>query len=365
MFKPLLLFCTACLFLFFAAFKYVQKVTTIVLVDERLPFSPREFYIAGVKDARLAHIPVASLITWNASNLPVKQAADLQDGPAAAIQQYLARNLPRDTRLWPVMISIKDLKLTEVVSSGNQVSGELAVKFLFDLQQADHQAPLTDYTVNIHYERPAGQTGVAELMIRRSINEALQHFNTWITQQAGSNILLAKAVKVTFTDYAEKTEGDTIYYAANRPLTWADFRGRPMQNGFEAEVFTSIGYTESTAVINGIVQINMVLKVDISKSDCWVREGSQRDAYTLNHEQRHFDIEKLVSEHFKQKIMALQLPVENYDGPINIEYLETLREATRMQKQYDDETRHGTDHQAQSRWNEKIDKALKELGINK
>ncbi len=59
----------------------------------------------------------------------------------------------------------------------------------------------------------------------------------------------------------------------------------------------------------------------------------------------------------------MYLPVDNYDGPINIEYLETLREATRMQKLYDAETRHGIDQQAQARWNEKIDKELKVLAV--
>jgi hypothetical protein len=127
-------------------------------------------------------------------------------------------------------------------------------------------------------------------------------------------------------------------------------------------VFTSIGYIERIEVIKGVINVNMDIKVDMAKSDCWVKAGS-RDDYTLNHEQRHFDIEKLVSEHFKKKILAMDLPVDNFDGPINVEYLETLREATAMQKQYDAETRHGQDRQAQERWNEKIDKELKAYGV--
>jgi hypothetical protein len=108
----------------------------------------------------------------------------------------------------------------------------------------------------------------------------------------------------------------------------------------------------------------MAIKVDVAKSDCWVR-SSDRDSYVLNHEQRHFDIEKLVSEHFKQKISAMNLPVDNFDGPISVEYFETLREATRMQKQYDTQTSHGQNRQAQAQWNEKIDKELREYGLKK
>src|SRR5437879_3205619 len=108
----------------------------------------------------------------------------------------------------------------------------------------------------------------------------------------------------------------------------------------------------------------MAIKVYVAKSDCWVRGGNPDD-YILNHEQRHFDIEKLESENFKRKILAMELPVDNFDGPVNVEYLETLREATRMQKQYDTETRHGQDRQAQEQWNEKIDKELKAYGLEK
>src|SRR5471030_2087051 len=112
------------------------------------------------------------------------------------------------------------------------------------------------------------------------------------------------------------------------------------------------------AVTKGVININITLKVDLPKSDCWIR-GDSHDDYVLNHEQRHFDIEKLVAEHFKQKIEAMHLPVDNFDGPINVEYLETLREANRLQKQYDSETRHGSDRATQVRWDEKIDRELK------
>ena len=133
---------------------------------------------------------------------------------------------------------------------------------------------------------------------------------------------------------------------------------------FEAEIFAGIGYAEQAEVAKGIINLNIALKVYAPKSDCLVKAGV-RDKYTLNHEQRHFDIEKLVGEHFKHKISAMHLPVDNFDGPINVEYLETLREATRLQKQYDAETQHGVDQQAQALWNEKIDKELETYGIKK
>jgi len=53
------------------------------------------------------------------------------------------------------------------------------------------------------------------------------------------------------------------------------------------------------------------------------------------------------------------LTVDNYEGIINSDYLDAYREMDTLQKQYDNETRHGMDQFAQQRWNERIDKELR------
>ncbi len=358
------LFAAGCIFIF-AAFSNIQKATgTIILHDEKFGFAPHEFYVADVIDDRTDRTAVAALIVRNAANLSAIQSADLSGGAAASIKHFLDHNLATNTTSRPIIITIKKFKLTESRSTERQVTGQFTITFSFELQLKYRTVHLTDYSSGIRYTKPDNQPDVAESTLKQGIKGALSWFNSWMDQQAGSNVLLAKGVKVKFTDFTEKPEGDTIYYAANRPLTWDDFKEKPRESRFEAEIFTSIGYTEQTEVANSIINITIALKVEVPKSDCWVKDKNL-DAYTLNHEQRHFDIEKLVSEHFKQKILAMDLPVDNFDGPINVEYLETLREANRLQKQYDTETRHGTDRQAQEQWNEKIDRELKTYGVKK
>jgi hypothetical protein len=359
-----LLFATGWIFIF-PAFGSVQKaMAPIILHDEKLNFVPQEFYIAGVTDERDDHAALASLIIKDAVHSSLVMPADIQGGAAAGIKQFVDHNLSRNTALRPIIVSIKQFKLTESALPGGRVSGNLTMIFSFELQLTYSTVHLVDYSGGIRYNRPDNQSDAAEPVLRHGIENALAYFNKWINQQADINVLLAKGVKVNFSDYTEKPEGDTIYYAVNRPLTWNDFQDKPRESRFEAEVFAGIGYTEHTEVVKGIIHIGIAMKVDMPKSDCWAKPGNRND-YTLNHEQRHFDIAKLVSEHFKQKIMAMQLPVDNFDGPINVEYLETLREQTRLQKQYDSETRHGIDEQAQARWNGKIDRELKAYGVKK
>jgi hypothetical protein len=329
---------------------------TIVLRDEKFDFTPREFYISDVADERKERSSVASLININPDHSSTTKQADLKDGAVVSVKNFISHNLHRDTSLRPVMLTLKEFKITETKLADGSVSGHLAVVFSFALQLSYYTVHLVDFTGGIRYSRSGNQPVDAEAILRHGIEGVISDFNKWISANAETNATLAKAVKVHFTDYTEKPEGDTIYYSVNRPLTWADFKDRPRDNRFEAEIFASIGYIEHNEVKKGVIYVNIAMKVDVAKSDCWIR--GEKDSYVLNHEQRHFDIEKLVGEHFKQKILAMNLPVDNFNGPINVEYLETLREATRMQKQYDAETHHGEDKQAQAEWNEKIDKEL-------
>ena len=341
-----------------------QTDGTVILQDVKLNFAPREFYIADVVDERQDRNMTASLIISNPGHQPLTKQVDLKGGAAVSVRNFLNRNLHRDTSLRPVIITLKDFKITETRLPDGRISGRLGITFSFSLQSEYGPAHLIDYTGGIRYTRTDSQPADIESILRNGITGTVSFFNDWMNINAGSTALLAKEVKVHFTDYSEQPEGDTIYYSARRPLTWGDFKDKPRDNRFEAEVFTTIGYTEQNAVLKGVIYVDIAVKVAIAKSDCWVRTGG-KDAYVLNHEQRHFDIEKIVSEHFKKKILAMELPPDNFYGPINVEYLETLREATRMQKQYDAETRHGQDKVAQANWDEKIDKELGAFGVKK
>jgi hypothetical protein len=358
----LLLFAPVCLLFCSRNCAAQQANSSISLQDGKLTFTPHQFYILNVVDERNQRTNVLELIGKDTH--PATEKIDLKDGAAFSIKNFITHNLQRDTSLHPVVVAINEFKLSESSLPDGRVNGHLIIAFSFALQQSYKNVHLVDYNGGIRYTRPGNQSANTELFLRQGIEGALTYFNTWIDQQADNNVLLATAVKVNLTDYKDKAEGDTIYYADSRPLTWGDFQDKPRNDRFEAEVFTSIGYTEQVEVVKGIIHINMAIKVGTAKSDCWVKDGARTD-YALNHEQRHFDIEKLVSEHFKQRIRRMTLPVDNFDGPINMEYLETLREANRLQKQYDTETRHGEDKQAQERWNDKIDTELKALGLGR
>ena len=372
-FRSQICFSVLLVILIFPGFRSVaQQSDSIILQDERLTITPKEFYVVNVIDERDNRAAVAWLLPAGvAKNNQSKTTypVDLKGGGLAAIKRFIDLNLPSNTSLRPVVIILKKLVITETALPAGRVEGHVSLIMSFDLKGDEDETPvgglhLADYEGSAVYNRNAGPPQEIEPTLRHVLENGLVYLNTWMNREANTNIKLAKGVNLTFTDYSEKPEGDSIYYSVKRPLTWDDFQSKIANSKYDAEVFPTIGYDEHAEVINGIVNINLAIKVCLPKSACWVKVAS-RTEYILNHEQRHFDIAKIASEHFKEKLKAETLPLNNFDGQINVDYLDAYREMDALQKQYDTETQHGSDHSEQQRWNDKIDKELKIYGLKK
>ena len=316
----------------------------VVLQDEPISLTPSGFYIAGVEDKR--------------SNKTAILGKDLQGGAAVSLYNYLKRNLPRQVTKRPVIIQIKDLSLTEADNKEGKTDGQVQLQLSFGLKKDYGFEHLVDYRGGLKYKKNQGDKTSIERYIRPLITASLSYFNDWVKDNEPVNRKLATAVRFNFTDYTEQPEGDTIYYARNRPLTFKDFqsRNRPRAN-YGAVVFPSIGYAQEAKMVKGIIQVDIAMKAFLPKSAAWVNEGN-KDDYTLNHEQRHFDIAKIIADQFKQKVLDAKLTPDTFEGFLTMQYLDSLRDLHTMQTTYDQETGHGMNRLAQERWNAKIDLML-------
>ncbi len=334
----------------------------IVLKATPLPFTPKEFYIAEVVDERADTKAVASLLPLpSASNSASGKAisVDLQGGGSVALRQFLLQSLAAQKTLRPVVVRLKECRVTEKPGEkAGRVAGQVVVAMSFEYKRGEQLIPLVEYRGGARYDRPASQHAAIAPTLQRSLSDALVYLNTWMEQEAGSNEKLATGLKVTFRDHTLDVADDSVFYSPERRLTWADFKGYPAKpTKFAAAVFPSFSYEGQPEVIDGIIHLNLLMKVYVLKSSSWVKEPA-RNAYSLNHEQRHFDIVKLVAERFKQKLHPGRLTLEDYNSIIQYEYIESFREMNRLQEQYDTETRHGIDEAAQDRWNKRIAQEL-------
>jgi len=335
----------------------------IVLHDQPVMLKPELFFIAGVNDERADSSTIGKLLVKEAGDKLSLQATDLKDGAGVAIGRFLRRNLQNNHSLKPVVIGIRELDIQETAQketaqTGSSIDGQIRLSLSFSLRKDYGLEHLVNYKGSMKYTRYGAVNAAIEEYLRSILTGSLGYLNTWMKNNSPVNRKLAKFVKISFTDFTEKPEGDTIYYSAKRPLTWADFQSRSKPYGrFEAQVIPGIGYTQQAEIDKGNIEVKIAMKAYLPKSASRANDNS-KDDYTLNHEQRHFDIAKIIAEQFKQKILAKVLTPDTFEAALNMQYLDSYHDLDAMQRAYDAETRHGIDRAAQAAWNKKIDNAL-------
>ncbi|MBD1364099.1 hypothetical protein IDJ77_09790 [Mucilaginibacter sp. ZT4R22] len=348
-----------------AAFKINTAADAFIeLQNQRLNFIPKEFYIARIDDERADRTLIGKILPMksNAGKPDETLKVDFKGGAAAAVKGFIDNSFTADKTLRPIIIKITTFSVVESPAANTRADGRIGLTITFGFERDEEFIKLGDYSTASTYQRNTGPPQQVEPLLRNAIVNTVTYLNNWMNKQADTNIKLAKGVRINFTDHQESPEGDTIYYDINRPLRWDDFQLKPQNSKYGAEVFASLGYNESISVSQGIINLKLDIKVYLPKSACWARYEAMTNS-SLVHEQHHFDIVKIVGEHFKKQILAEKLKPGNYDGPINMAYFDALREINALQKQYDTETGHSTNTYQQQLWNARIEKELQELGI--
>lgn len=334
----------------------------IVLSDEQTPFSPIGFYVVSVKDRLTDKAPVAQVLLKQSNGKLDLQPLELQGGTVAALKGYINRNVVKDTTLRAVSIGIKSLHVAENLLSNGNIDGHVQMTLSFGLVKDYGTEHLIDYNGVLHYIKSPFYAGSPEQQIRSALKNGLTYFNKWMKVNEAGNRKLARSVRFSFSNFSEYPEGDTIYYSASRPLTWADFQStsKPASSAYAATVIPVIGYAERDEILNGVINVHIALKPNVQKSANWTN-GRVSDSYHLNHEQRHFDIAAYIMLQFAQKIKNAHLTPDNYEAFISMQYFDSERDMSAMQKAYEKETNHGLNQDAQAKWNEKIDALLKSM----
>lgn len=348
----------------FGFLAFVSPPAPIRLQPQPLPFVAKEYHIATVTDQRTELGSVARLVLT--PNQPA-QPVDVNGGLTGGIRQFINQSLKQDRKQRAIAMRILQLRVGET-AVGNRVTGQFTFSAAFDLLGKDDSGNetsvrLTTYRGSANYTRPVSQTTVIEPTIRRSIVSSLRNLNEYMNREVKQNEKLATGLNVVFTDDTRLTNDDTVHYNPARKLTWADFRAEPRRGShYAAEIFTSFAYEGRSSVKDGVITVNLTIKAYMLKNSSWGRADA-KTPYALNHEQRHFDITRIIAERFKRKIQPDSLTLDDYNSIIQYQFLEAYREMNRMQKQYDAETRHSIDALAQERWNGQIDAELRTFGL--
>ncbi len=146
----------------------------------------------------------------------------------------------------------------------------------------------------------------------------------------------------------------------DRLLTWNDFKGEPDKGSpyFANTAWTTlyldqVKFTDTVALLTSF-QFTLML----DPKSTWLKPGKGSDAL-LKHEQGHFDIGYLFMQEVIKNIKTVSFSRQNFQKELEAFITKIHQKYTDLNKQYDDETAHSANKEAQEKWNNYFDKERK------
>lgn len=158
-----------------------------------------------------------------------------------------------------------------------------------------------------------------------------------------------------FTKPLGKT--DKIFWDQMNTLNWGYFKVKPSDNA-EHAAQSNIGISTSCSYnLNGAV---ISIRGSFNRSNSWVKDDC-KNAYILNHEQRHFDITEIYARKFRKELGETPMTFKNFNATFTALYAKIVAEHNSYQDLYDNESNHSIDEAKQIAWDNRIDAELEAL----
>ncbi len=149
-----------------------------------------------------------------------------------------------------------------------------------------------------------------------------------------------------------------IPWTAGRPLTWADFQGRPRLGEREAAL-TSADLRSDAQCQNFVFSANVRPLFDPATS--WVRDAKSATPALLRHEQLHFDLTEVYARRLRQKLQAANLDCQKLQPAFGRLTQAVYDQWSSEENRYDIDTNHGLNTPKQALWDKQIQQQLAEL----
>ncbi|SHI92622.1 protein of unknown function [Hymenobacter daecheongensis DSM 21074] len=154
---------------------------------------------------------------------------------------------------------------------------------------------------------------------------------------------------------AAAAPADKIAWTANRPLAWADFKGRPLP----ADQLAAL--TSATIDVQVGCQdyvFSSQVKAVFIPSESWVRDAKKASPGLLRHEQLHFDITELHARMLRQKLTIVKLDCEHLQPAFKNLSNAAFSAWKREEARYDSETNNGLNEAKQKFWETQVQQRL-------
>jgi hypothetical protein len=313
-----------------------------------------EYRYKEVFDHRIKKSSIGEVFERAGHKLPVVIDGDLEQSAARFFEESIQ---PKDSAEKEIQVRIYNIDLSEVFNPETKLyEGQLELEIGFFVVGSFDPVHLLDYSGAIQYQRSGFRMNRVEEVLNRLFYNSLVYFDAWIKDQALSNRALAKSFRLDIVEPDRVSKVDKVYYDPDRPLVWNDFKARPNPGSKNnATIFTSFSLGGVSLMDSGSVVQTLEINVYMLPMQSWVKQPS---AYGLNHEQRHFDVVRIVADRLIHRLENMDLSLDFYQAQINEAYLDAYREMNRLQELYEQGVNHGLDLEGQAQWNQWIDEAL-------
>jgi hypothetical protein len=344
---------TLVIFLFLQYPTFAQKVTVTLLPNGKSVFETG-YVFKEIVDLRVNKNKVGNIYDLDGS----LQGIGFQKSLDQLVFEYFDKSIrPSRNDVQQIQARIFELEIKEKPSLNKTIyEGEIQLVIGFFKMGNFEPVQLIDYSGSVQYRRSPNRMDMIDNVVSKVFGGALEYFDTWMNMQIMANRNLATKVRLEIMDQVKKSHKDTVYYDAKRPLVWEDFADKPNpKSRFNATIFASFSIQGKSLIESGMIVQTIEIEVYMLPDQSWVRNPSD---YALNHEQRHFDVVRIVADRLIGKLNNLELDPDWYEAKINDAYFDAYREMNRLQEVYDKQTRHGMDIAAQEDWNRWIDEGL-------
>lgn len=151
------------------------------------------------------------------------------------------------------------------------------------------------------------------------------------------------------------SSGNKIFWNEHQ-LSWDDFKGRADRGTkYKAQTYSVINFRSEYQGDQVILMVDCWFE----KKRSWVKKDSKKD-YLLNHEQKHFDLTEVYARKLRSEFSKLDQKSRTQKKLLSL-FKKITKQSSQRQKDYDKDTNHSINTEAQEHWNGVISAELKEF----
>lgn len=148
---------------------------------------------------------------------------------------------------------------------------------------------------------------------------------------------------------------EMLTWSANRPLTWVDFKARPMGTD-RLKAMTSATIDVQVACKDFV--FSSTVRAVFLPQESWVQDAGKASANLLRHEQLHFDITELHARMLRQKLSTIKLDCQHLNPAFSTLTKNYFTAWQREEARYDYESNHGLNADKQKFWEAQVQQRL-------